>query len=270
MQNKKKILPEIYNFLRPKQTKNLKRFGIKKDGGYVLEITALSRVSHLVSFVMDDEFSFEIDFLKYNNKNTLQIYDHTVSHKNHFLKILKVLRRIISFRNNPKKLIFPILRYYNFLKFINNKKVNFSPLKITGQITEKKNINIDKVFSLLGKSIDKIGLKIDIEGDEYKILDNVIEKSSRINFLIIEFHNIKENKKIFFTHMDKLIKIFDIIHIHGNNHEFILPDGFPNVIEVSLVNKKNNLIYTKYPTSFPIEGLDYPNNPASPDIEINF
>ena len=270
MQNKKKILPEIYNFLRPKQTKNLKRFGIKKDGGYVLEITALSRVSHLVSFGMADEFSFEIDFLKYNDKNTLQIYDHTVSHKNHFLKILKVLRRIISFRNNPKKLIFPILRYYNFLKFINNKKVNFSPLKITAQITEKKNINIDKVFSLLGKSIDKIGLKIDIEGDEYKILDNVIEKSNRINFLIIEFHNIEENKKIFFNHMDKLIKIFDIIHIHGNNHEFALPDGFPNVIEVSLVNKKNNLIYTKYPTSFPIEGLDYPNNPASPDIEINF
>ena len=24
MQNKKKIIPEIYNFLRPKQTKNLK------------------------------------------------------------------------------------------------------------------------------------------------------------------------------------------------------------------------------------------------------
>ena len=55
MQNKKKIIPEIYNFLRPKQTKNLKRFGVKKDGGYVLEITALSRVSHLVSFGMADE-----------------------------------------------------------------------------------------------------------------------------------------------------------------------------------------------------------------------
>ena len=37
MQNKKKILPEIYNFLRPKQTKNLVRFGINKDGGYIIE-----------------------------------------------------------------------------------------------------------------------------------------------------------------------------------------------------------------------------------------
>ena len=66
------------------------------------------------------------------------------------------------------------------------------------------------------------------------------------------------------------MKTFDIIHIHGNNHELVLSDGFPNVIEISFVNKKNNLNYTNYPTSFPIERLDYPNNPSSPDIEINF
>ena len=30
MQNKKKILPNIYNFLRPKHTKNLVRFGVNK------------------------------------------------------------------------------------------------------------------------------------------------------------------------------------------------------------------------------------------------
>ena len=30
MQNKKKLLPEIYNFLRPKHTKNLVRFGVNK------------------------------------------------------------------------------------------------------------------------------------------------------------------------------------------------------------------------------------------------
>ena len=37
MQNKKKVLPETYNFLRPKQTKNLARFGVNRDGGYVIE-----------------------------------------------------------------------------------------------------------------------------------------------------------------------------------------------------------------------------------------
>ena len=63
MQNKKKIIPEIYNFLRPKQTKNLARFGIEKDGGYIVEKDVVAKVNHLVSFGMSDEFSFETDFL---------------------------------------------------------------------------------------------------------------------------------------------------------------------------------------------------------------
>ena len=270
MKNKKKILPEIYNFLRPKQTKNLARFGIEKDGGYIIEMTALSRVNHLVSFGMADEFSFEIDFLNHNKLNTIQIYDHTVNHKNYLLNIFKVLRRVITFRKNIKQLNEVLLKYYSFLKFINNKKVNFLPLKITRQIKEKKEIDLDSVFSKFDRSINNIGLKIDVEGDEYMIMDKVIENSKRINFLIIEFHKIEKNKKIFFNFMMKLKEIFDIIHIHGNNHGFLLSDGFPNVIEVSLVNKKNNLNYVNYPTSFPIKGLDCPNNPLSPDIEINF
>ena len=48
----------------------------------------------------------------------------------------------------------------------------------------------------------------------------VIENSKRINFLIIEFHEIEKNKKIFFNFMTKLKEIFDIIHVHGNNHGF--------------------------------------------------
>ena len=86
MQNKKKIIPEIYNFLRPKQTKNLARFGIEKDGGYIVEKDVVAKVNHLVSFGMSDEFSFETDFLNYNKGSTIHIYDHTVNHKNYLLK----------------------------------------------------------------------------------------------------------------------------------------------------------------------------------------
>ena len=71
MQNKKKIIPEIYNFLRPKQTKNLARFGIQKDGGYIVEKDVVAKVNHLVSFGMSDEFSFEtIQVTKEANSST--------------------------------------------------------------------------------------------------------------------------------------------------------------------------------------------------------
>ena len=101
-------------------------------------------------------------------------------------------------------------------------------------------------------------------------MDEIVKYSKKINILIIEFHNINKKNKIFLNFMRKLVEIFDIIHIHGNNHDFIQSDGFPNLIEITLVNKKNNLNYVNYPTSFPIKGLDCPYNPLSPDIEINF
>ncbi len=36
-------------------------------------------------------------------------------------------------------------------------------------------------------------LKIDIEGDEYKILGTVNNECHKINLLIVEFHNISKN-----------------------------------------------------------------------------
>ena len=39
---------------------------------------------------------------------------------------------------------------------------------------------------------ENIILKIDIEGDEYKILNTINKEQKKINLLIIEFHNISK------------------------------------------------------------------------------
>ena len=51
----------------------------------------------------------------------------------------------------------------------------------------KKEITLDECFSMTdGK---KILLKIDIEGDEYKIVEDVCRYGEKIDLLIIEFHH---------------------------------------------------------------------------------
>ena len=45
---------------------------------------------------------------------------------------------------------------------------------------------------------------------------------------------------------------------------------FPTVLEITFVNKSNNLDYVNFPKNFPIVNLDFPNNPFNPDIDINF
>ena len=270
MQNKKIILPDFYNFLRPKQTKNLVRFGVNKDGGYVVDLTSINRVNHLVSFGMADEFSFETDFLNNNKDNTLEIYDFSVNHKNYLKNISKVLRRFLTFRKNLNHLIDVIKNYLNFLKFINHQKVKFYPKKITNDIKNKDEINLQNIFQDLQESISTIGLKVDIEGDEYKITNDIIKNSARINFLIIEFHQIEIKNKTFANNVKQITEFFDIVHLHGNNHEKVMQNGLPNVLEITFVNKTNNFDYVNFPKSFPIGNLDFPNNPFKPDIVINF
>ena len=270
MQNKKIILPVFYNFLRPKQTKNLIRFGVNKDGGYIVDLTSVNRVNHLVSFGMADEFSFENDFLNNNKDNTLEIYDFSVSHKNYLKNISKVLRRFFTFRKNLTDLTNVIKNYLNFLKFINNQKVEFYSKKITDNIKNKNEINLQNIFQNLQGSINKIGLKIDIEGDEYKITNDIIKNSKRINFLIIEYHQIEIKNKVFIENVKQITEFFDIVHLHGNNHEKVMQNGLPNVLEITFVNKTNNLGYVNFPKNFPIDNLDFPNNPFKPDVVISF
>ena len=268
MQNKKKNLPNIYNLLLPKQTKNLSRFGRNKDGGYVVDSTVMESINHLISFGMGDEFTFEQEFLKTNEKNIVEIYDHTVGHWLFLWPIIKCFKRFITFRRKFSDLVLLIKNYYNFLVFINNNRTKFKKNKITEKINTK---NEKTVYDILPKIKNAtIGLKIDIEGDEYKILEQVNKNQNIISILIIEFHNIDIKKESFFSTISILSEHFNIIHLHGNNHDKTLPDGFPNVIEITFLNKKNKILCETSIKSFPLKNLDFPNNPHLSDIEFQF
>ncbi len=268
MQNKKKKLPNIYNLLLPKQTKNLSRFGRNKDGGYIVDSTIIQNINHLISFGMGDEFTFEQEFLKTNEKNIVEIYDHTVGHWLFIWPIIKCFRRFITFRKNLNDLIFLIKKYFDFLKFVKNKRTKFNKIKISDKIIKNNETDVSSVFSNIKNS--DIGLKIDIEGDEYKILEEVNKNNEAISILIIEFHNIEIKKNDFISIISMLNKHFEIVHLHGNNHDKVLSDGFPNVIEITFLNKKNKVFSETSSKSFPLKHLDFPNNPHLPDIEFQF
>ena len=58
-------------------------------------------------------------------------------------------------------------------------------------------------------------LKIDIEGSEYRILDDLIRYQDKITGLVIEFHNID-------LHIEKILNFLknfklNLVHIHGQN-----------------------------------------------------
>ena len=266
-----KILPSDYNFVLPCAPETLVRLGIDKDGGYIVDKKIIDKTNILVSFGMADEYSFEKEFLKKNEQKRVFIFDYSISKRFYIQEIFKNIRRLLKFKRKFKDLKNTLNTYANFKEFIKKNGVSFFSKKITNNITNKKDIDISGVFKKFNLGSDEeITLKVDIEGDEYKIVDDILSHERNIAQIVMEYHDTHTKKDMFFDNIKKFQKFYNIIHLHGNNYRELNKDGFPINIEVTLCKKKYIQQSCKKSYILPIEKLDYPNNPKSPDLKIEF
>lgn len=246
------MLPQT---LYPFFAKDLERLGCKYDGGYVLSRKIIKSCKQCITFGLGDNFDFEIDLKKKNPSVKIDVYDHTINYFFWTKHFIFWLWKSFRFRKYLKFLNF--IKYIYFFKLKNN---NHYKVKVT-----KKNF-VSKILFKNNIIPEKTLLKVDIDGDEYRILDQIKE----FNFLglIIEFENSYKNiKKI--VNFVKTNKRLKIIHIHGNN---FLPveKGIPQAIELTFI--KSNLINKKNfnKKKYPLKYLDYPNNIMKKDINLLF
>ena len=125
------------------------RVGPKKDGGYILLNEHSKNINNLLSFGVEDNIDFELDFSKKFKPSFTKLYDHTV-------------------KKLPKK------NKFIFKKIglgVKNSK-NFKTLE-----------NISKNFD------DNNILKMDIEYDEWSIFERVDMNTLRkFKQIVVEFH----------------------------------------------------------------------------------
>ena len=114
-------------------------------------------------------------------------------------------------------------------------------------------------------------LKVDIEGSEYEIIDQIVDSSNKILSLIIEFHEVDKYEDIFEDKIKLLKSNFEIIHIHGNNNTGTQRINLPKTLEITFVNKENYKDYNKeFRYDFPVKDVDFPNNLNFEDIRFSF
>ena len=263
------ILNSEYNFLIPYKVKRLIRFGRKFDGGYLVCNDAIKEIENLITLGVGDDISFEIDLEKNNSLKSVYMYDYTVNHFLFIKIIFKYLRRLITFRTKLGNFTYSIMNYINFIKFNNKKNVFLFKQKVVDEIKDKIDINLNSIFEEIKSN--KNLLKLDIEGGEYSVIDQIIKNSSNIKMLIIEFHFIKSKKDLFINSVKKLLNNFDIIHIHANNY-FNLQnnDTFFEVLEITFVNKKINKYKKNFRYDFPLKDLDFECFPDRKKIKFSF
>ncbi len=242
--------------LKPKFNYKLIRIGSYSDGGYLVEKNSFQNSTFLIGGGINDNWDFEKQFKKpfIGVDDRLSITYLIQRLIINFLKVLMLKKQY--FIKSIKNIFDYTLNKKNFL---NGYISNYND-KSKGYITLKT--IIDKYYSK--KSSNNIFLKLDIEGSEYRVLNDIITLQNYFSGIVIEFHDID-------LHLDKILKFTEqlkmsLVHIHPNNFGGVDVNDDPKVVEIS---------FSKFPKIIENEVslpniLDRPNCDILQDLKLNF
>ena len=207
----------LNKIFRPDANYELVRVGRFNDGGYLVGKNSINTTEYLISMGLDLDWSFEENFKKKNDKINIICFDDNLD-KKFILKKIIIQIILIIFNRNLKYLFSLIKNFINFNFFI--RKVKY----------QKKRINYGDILKIQN-NINNLFFKIDIEGSEYRILDELIKIKDKITGIIIEFHDVD-------LHVTKIENFINniglkLIHIHPNNFGGLDRFGNPNLIELT-------------------------------------
>ena len=259
---------KTFSYLQPREYLDLVRLGGQTDGGYVVNSCAVKESQVLLSFGLGPDFSFEQDFVKMNPNSKVFVYDHTISKPTLKYLVSRTLHNLLY--RNIKRIELDYSYYKQYKEFFSKDNVKHLRRKISD--SQFFAIDIDTTEIMLEHIGEKIFLKIDIEGDEYKALTQIYDHLESIQGMVIEFHNLGYTEPLLREILLKLENHFEISHIHPNNYSGISGNGMPDYMEVTLINKrlreKNKISTDKLRKKLPIDGLDFPNGKKYPQFEI--
>ncbi len=242
------------------------RIGNNADGGYIALDEICRNTKTLLSFGVEDNVTFEANFVENYPKSAVVLYDHTVN-------------------GLPQQ----------------NDNFCFVKKGVSSTTTG----DFVAISEIINRSSENITMKMDVEWDEWEILKSMSPSDfDNVDQILIEFHfalidtdekfvpNQNPDYKLtpYFCNFyktiynkindDLLLKYKEVIdmlndryyafHIHPNNSLKKINYGkhsFPPLLEMSFVRKDliSNALKTKQ--SFPVEGLDFPNKPYKPELE---
>jgi hypothetical protein len=251
---------------RPVASERLTRIGSSNDGGYVVPLDAVKTSGALLSFGLAHDWTFERDFKKHNPGAIVHCYDHTVSFPTvlaySFGQLLRAVARLDA--GHLRK----AFAWIDYPLFFRTDRTHFR--QRVWRDRQDNSVTVDDAFARLPEAIATF-VKVDIEGSEYRILDDLLRHSPDITALAIEFHDVDIAPELFNSFVEKIKRDFYIVHIHGNNLGGLAPFHFPIAPEITFLNKR---FFGSAPSlsnrKYPIPELDRPNYPGLPDFALEF
>ncbi len=249
--------------IRPFNVGEMRRVGSFNDGGYVVP-KVFPSARTVVSFGLGDNWSFEKQLLREGLIDSFLVYDHSVSTRILYSRV-KSRASLRNFKITP--LLYRIKVLIEYFYDFRLKKNNHVQKKVTKESEDNSSTNLMNIAANL--MIKDFVLKVDIEGDEYQIIEQIVGLSSRIPLVIIEFHDTENQRAFFESALFMLAKKYIICHSHANNFETIGSDGIPIAIEITF-GRSDIYFGEEKIDCLPREEIDYPCAPQRIDHQIFF
>jgi len=259
-------LDKKFEFLAPFKMDEMIRIGANGDGGYVLPKSIIHQCDALISLGVSADWSFDQHFSELNPKIFVHGYDYSISGSLFKKSAIKGALKFLLFLGSLKEVRYRFELYQAYKKFFSGRNVHYEE-RVFSRNFEKFDITIDQIFKRV--SAKNCFLKVDIEGSEYRIIDDILRHSQYIPGMAFEFHETDPYRIQFVESVQKIQKYYKIVHFHINNSTGIASDGLPETIEMTFIkNEYCNTNEKNY--ELPIEGLDFKNDLKKIDYKLSF
>jgi hypothetical protein len=170
-------LPRFFRYEAPD---DLVRLGRANDGGYLVSATDINRTDFLIGLGVSDDWSFESDFTKLHPVKAIT-YDGSLG------PIFWMKRLVLMSVSKPWR-FYGFQKLFQYLSFYILGPGQLRDIYVGLDAKSSKHLTLQEILSDIDK--ENIFLKIDIEGSEYRLLDDLIANENKISGLVIEFHDV--------------------------------------------------------------------------------
>ncbi len=242
-------LPTFFSY---KTAKDLVRVGRKNDGGYLVSKRDIEASDLLIGLGISDDWSFESDFVL-RNKVPVLAYDGSIGGS---IFLHQLIRNFYCGKRSD--FLKSLKIYLSYKKFFTNDRRHIG-----------KFVGIYYGYASMSEVLSNVEstnlfLKIDIEGGEYQLLDDLIQNQHRIHGLVIEFHDCNLHLQRIADFIEKFS--LSIVHVHANNCAPLFQNsGLPLALEITFSKnaEQDSVCIQPHP-------LDMPNNPKKDEIVLDF
>lgn len=236
----RKPLSDDLKFMAPIVVPDLIRMGKDWDGGYIISASSVDDATGMLSFGVNNDWSFDQEWRHQKPHDRIHAYDGTIS-PGRFEPILQA----------------------SYQHFFGGQAEHF-PVNV-GATSCVGQSSFDDVMIRMNR--DRVFLKMDIEGGEWQLTDLILAHAKQITGAVIEFHSTDSLRKLFCDTMRRYQEHFHIIHIHPNTSCGYAQDNFPTVVEISFLNRDLwSATDTRLECHLP--DLDQPNLPNTEDVAL--